>query len=187
MNCGESIAMKNILSIAAAGVALVIGISLAGAAEIPTRTETTAAAKSTKQVIGDWVLSCAPAANGHNACVMSQTLASQKLKKTISVLSIGRDRAGKLTGSLRMPIGVSLPAGVVVGIANKDPFTIPYTACHRIGCFAPFDVTEPLLGQIRKSTKITVVAQSVSKQALNLNFSTRGFSDAYAAYVAESK
>ena len=86
-----------------------------------------------------------------------------------------------------MPIGVSLPAGVVVGIANKDRFTIPYTACHRIGCFAPFDVTEPLLGQIRKSTKITVVAQSVSKQALNLNFSTRGFSDAYAAYVAESK
>ena len=39
-------------------------------------------------------------------------------------------------------------------------------------------MTEPLLGQIRKSTKITVVAQSVSKQALNLNFSTRGFSDA---------
>ena len=134
--------MKNFLSIAAAGVALVIGISLAGAAEIPTRTETTAAAKSTKQVIGDWVLTCTPAANGHNACVMSQTLASQKLKKTISVLSIGRDRAGKLTGSLRMPIGVSLPAGVVVGIANKDRFTIPYTACHRIGCFAPFDVTE---------------------------------------------
>ena len=127
------------------------------------------------------------AANGHNACVMSQTLASQKLKKTISVLSIGRDRTGKLTGSLRMPIGVSLPAGVVVGVENRDPFNVPYTACHRVGCFAPFNVTEPLLGQMQKATKITVVAQSVSKQALNLNFSTRGFSDAYAAYVTKSK
>ena len=143
--------MKNVFSIAAAGGALVIGLSLAGAAEIPTRAETTAAAKPTKQVIGDWVVSCAPAANGHNACVMSQTLASQKLKKTISVLSIGRDRAGKLTGSLRMPIGVSLPAGVVVGIANKDPFTVPYTACHRIGCFAPFDVTGAVAGSDAES------------------------------------
>jgi invasion protein IalB len=183
----EIIAMKNVLSIAVAASAAVFGISLAGAAETPTRAETTAATKPTKQVIGDWVVSCAPAANGHNACVMSQTLASQKLKKTVGVLSIGRDRAGKLTGSLRMPIGVSLAAGVVVGIAGKDPFNVPYTACHRIGCFAPFDVTAPLLGEMRKATKITVVAQSVSKQALNLNFSTRGFSDAYAAYVTESK
>ena len=77
----EIIAMKNFLSIASAGVALVIGISLAGAAEIPARTETTAAAKPTKQVIGDWVLSCALAANGHNACVMSQTLAESKTEK----------------------------------------------------------------------------------------------------------
>jgi len=182
----EIIAMKNVFTIASAGGALVIGLSLSGAAA-ETRAETTAAAKPTKQVIGDWVVSCAPAANGHNACVMSQTLASQKLKKTISVLSIGRDRTGKLTGSLRMPIGVSLPAGVVVGVENRDPFNVPYTACHRVGCFAPFNVTEPLLGQMQKATKITVVAQSVSKQALNLNFSTRGFSDAYAAYVTKSK
>ena len=86
-----------------------------------------------------------------------------------------------------MPIGVSLPAGVVVGIENMDPFNVRYTACHRIGCFAPFDVTEPLLSRMQKATKITVVAQSVSKQALNLNFSTRGFSDAYTAYVSKSK
>lgn len=178
--------MKNVFTIASTGGALVIGLSLSGAAA-ETRAETAAAAKPTKQVIGDWVVSCAPAANGHNACVMSQTLASQKLKKTISVLSIGRDRTGKLTGSLRMPIGVSLPAGVVVGVENRDPFNVPYTACHRVGCFAPFNVTERLLGQMQKATKITVVAQSVSKQALNLNFSMRGFSDAYAAYVTKSK
>lgn len=75
----------------------------------------------------------------------------------------------------------------MVGVENRDPFNVPYTACHRVGCFAPFNVTERLLGQMQKATKITVVAQSVSKQALNLNFSMRGFSDAYAAYVTKSK
>ncbi|CCB66507.1 protein of unknown function [Hyphomicrobium sp. MC1] len=64
---------------------------------------------------------------------------------------------------------------------------MPYTACHRGGCFAPFDLTEPMLSQIRKSSKISVVAQSVSKRALNLNFSTRGFPGAYQIYLKESK
>ena len=101
------------------------------------RAETAAAAKPTKQVIGDWVVSCAPAANGHNACVMSQTLASQKLKKTISVLSIGRDRTGKLTGSLRMPIGVRFRPALwsVSKTETHSTFPIPpaivWGALHR--------------------------------------------------------
>jgi invasion protein IalB len=118
---------------------------------------------------------------------MSQTLSSEKLNKTISVLTIGRDGGGKLKGSLRLPVGVSLPPGVVVGIENQNAFAVPYTACHRVGCFAPFDLTEPMLSQIQKSSKISVVAQSVSKQALNLKFSTRGFPDAYQIYLEESK
>ena len=57
--------MKNVFTIASAGGALVIGLSLSGAAaESPACAETTAAAKPTKQVIGDWVVSCALTANG---------------------------------------------------------------------------------------------------------------------------
>jgi invasion protein IalB len=71
-NLWEIIALKNVFTIASAGGALVIGLSLSGAAaESPARTETTAAAKPTKQVIGDWVVSCALTANGHTTCVMS--------------------------------------------------------------------------------------------------------------------
>ncbi len=175
--------MKKIILLSAAGATLLFGFGAAGAAEVPTQ----AALQPTRQVIGDWVVECTPPEKGHKSCVMSQTLSSEKLKKTVSVLTIGRDQAGKLKGSLRLPVGVSLPAGVVVGIENQNAFTVSYTACHRIGCFAPFDLTEPMLGQIRKSSKISAVAQSVSKQALNLNFSTRGFPSAYETYLKESK
>jgi invasion protein IalB len=118
---------------------------------------------------------------------LSQTLSSEKLKKPIAVFSIGNDHTGKLKGSVRMPVGVALPAGVVVGIEKQNPFTVPYAACHRIGCFAAFDLTEPLLGQMRRATKITVVAQSISQQALSLNFSMSGFPSAYEAYLKGSK
>jgi invasion protein IalB len=178
--------MKKFLLLSVAGAALLLGFGSAGAAEVPVSTGA-ASAQPTRQVIGDWVVACEPPSKGHKSCVMSQTLSSEKLKKTVSVLTIGKDQTGKLKGSLRVPVGVSLPAGVVVGIESQNAFTIPYTACHRIGCFAPFDLTEPMLGQMRKASKISAVAQSVSKQALNLNFSTRGFPSAYETYLKESK
>jgi invasion protein IalB len=178
--------MKKFILLSAAATALLISFGVAGAAEVPAAADA-ANAKPTRQVIGDWVVACMPPAKGHKSCVMSQTLSSEKLKKTVSVLTIGKDQGGKLKGSLRLPVGVSLPAGVVVGIENQNAFTVPFTACHRIGCFAPFDLTEPMLGQLRKASKISAVAQSVSKQALNLNFSTKGFPSAYETYLKESK
>jgi invasion protein IalB len=124
---------------------------------------------------------------GRKTCVMSQTLVSEKLKATVSVLTIGKDQTGKLKGSLRLPVGVSLAEGVVVGLEDQTVFTVPYSTCHRSGCFAPFEVSEPMLGQIRKTSKITAVAQRPAQQALNLTFSTRGFPDAYETYLKESK
>ena len=144
-------------------------------------------AAASRQVIGDWVVTCARSSTGNKSCTMTQTLASEKLGKTVSVFTIGRDRGGKLKASIRVPVGVSLPDGVVVGIEGSDRFKITYSACHRIGCFAPFDLTEPLLGKIGKATKISAVARSVSQQPLALNFSARGFPAAYERYVKESR
>jgi invasion protein IalB len=186
--------MRQFLTLAATGAALTIGLGLSGGASMaggaapPTRVASKAADGGlTRKVIGDWVVSCAPAAQGHKSCFMSQTLSSEKLQKPISIFTIGRDREGHLKGSLRVPVGVSLPDGVAVGVENADAFNVPYSACHRVGCFAPFDLTDELVDQMKKAGKITAVAQTVSKQALNLNFSTNGFPSAYETYLKETK
>lgn len=178
--------MKKFVSPFAAWAALIAVLGNANAAEVPPAAEA-ANAPATSQIIGDWLLACAPPVKGHKSCVMSQTLVSDKLKKPVGVLTIGRDQAGKLKGSFRLPVGVSLPAGVVVGLEKENSFAVSYTACHRTGCFASFDLTESLLEQIRKAPKISAVVQNTSKQALNFTFSTRGFPDAYAGYLKESK
>ncbi|MBS0237904.1 MAG: invasion associated locus B family protein [Proteobacteria bacterium] len=168
-----------------AGVAVA---ALAGAAraEAPASVEA-ANAQPAAQTIGDWLVACEAEVKGHKSCALSQTLVSGKLKKTVGVLTIDKDAAGKLKGSLRLPVGVSLSAGVVVDIEGKAALTVPYAACHRSGCFAQFDLTEPLLGHMRKASKISAVVQDTSNKPLSLTFSTRGFPDAYAAYVKESK
>jgi invasion protein IalB len=158
----------------------------AGAGEVPMPAEKSDA-KLARQAVGDWVVLCAPQSGGHKSCMLSQTLASEKLGKTVGVLTIGRDRSGKLKGSFRLPVGVALAAGVVVGFEDKSPFNVPYSACHRIGCFAPFEITEPMLDRMRKATKISAVAQSMSQQAIKFDFSSRGFPAAYDAYVMESR
>lgn len=182
--------MNKLLFIAVTGAVFTIGLSFLSGAEAPSRADPTppkTAEKATRQVFGDWVVACTPSVQGHTSCMMSQTLASEKLKKTVSVFVIGKDSGGKLKGSLQMPVGVSLPAGVMVGIDNSDPFSVPYSACHRIGCFAPFDLTEPLLGKMQKASKITAVIHSVSNQPLSLDFSGRGFPAAYEAYLKQSR
>ncbi len=178
--------MKTFSMLAIVGAFFSLCGAVANAAETPALSKTSGATPS-RQVIGDWVIACTPLAKGHKSCNMTQTLASEKLGKTVSVFMIGRDKAGKLKGSIRLPVGVAIPSGVVVGIDSKSPFTVPYSACHKFGCFAPFDLTEPMLGQMRKATKISAVAQSVSTRALNLNFSTRGFPAAYETYLKESR
>ncbi len=178
--------MKKCVLLCVAGAALISSLGTAVAAEASARADP-ASPRPTRQVIGDLVVACAPPAQGHKSCVMSQTLSSEKLRKTVSVLTIGKDETGKLKGSLRLPVGVSLPPGVVVGIENQKAFVVPYSACHRVGCFAPFDLTEPMVAQLRKASKISAVVQSLSQQALNLDFSTRGFPSAYETYLKERR
>ncbi len=168
-----------------AGVA-VVAFAGGAHAEAPASVKT-ANAQPAVQAIGDWLVACEAEVKGHKSCALSQTLVSGKLNRTVSVLTIDKDAAGKLKGSLRLPVGVSLPAGVVVDIEGKAALTVPYAACHRSGCFARFDLAEPLLSQIRKASKISAVVQDTSNKPLSLTFSTRGFPDAYAAYVKESK
>ena len=168
-------------------IALLAGLASAAHAEVAASIDT-AKAQPTNEVIGDWRVTCGPPAKGRRTCALSQTLVSAKLKKPVGVLTIRRDDAGKLKGSLRLPVGVALQAGVVLGLENQAaPLTLPYATCHHTGCFAPFDVREPMLGQMGKASKITAVVQNTFKEPLNLTFSTRGFPAAYAAYVKASQ
>lgn len=178
--------MNRSIALRAAVVAAVLGVGIADIQAVA-RASPASPIKSTRQVIGDWVVACVPTTAGHKSCVMSQALASKKLQQRVSVFSIGTDQTGKLKGSFRVPVGVALKEGVVVDVENRDPFTVPYAACHRVGCFAPFDLNAPLLGKLKAATKITVVVHSVSQQALQFNFSARGFANAYEVYVAQSK
>jgi len=178
--------MRHVFVRFGAVVAFVLTSYVATKAEAPVQAAKPSA-ETTREVVGDWVVACSPPKTGHKTCVMTQTLASKKLKKPVSVLLIGKDRTGKLKGSLRMPVGVSLQEGVVIRIEHQDPFTVPFAACHRIGCFAPFDLNEPLVVKLKTATNITVVAHSVSQQALRFSFSTRGFSNAYETYLAQAK
>jgi invasion protein IalB len=177
--------MRNVFLRFGAAATFVLTSCVATKAEAPVQAAKPSAETTTREVIGDWVVACSKA--GRKTCVMSQTLASKKMKQPVSVLLIGKDRTGKLKGSLRMPVGVSLQEGVVIRIEHQDPFTVPFAACHRIGCFAPFDLNEPLVGKLKTASNITVVAHSVSQQALRFNFSTRGFSNAYETYLAQAK
>lgn len=150
------------------------------------KAEALASTSQSTKTVGDWVVKCSQIAEGRKTCVMSQTLSNAKSRRPISVWSIGRNPAGKLTGTIRMPTGVSLRAGVVVGTENSKTFNVGYSTCVRFGCFAPFELTTPLMDRFRKTSRVTAVAQ-IGNRPLSLSFSLRGFPKAYETFLQETK
>lgn len=179
--------MRCILVRASSAAVIVAAFPFICHAEAQMQVVKAGAEHATRQIVDDWVVACVPSDGKRKSCVMSQTLASKKLNQPVGMLLFGKDRNGKLKGSVRIPVGVSLASGAVVRIARQAPFTVPFTACHRIGCFAAFDMTESLIRQFKTAGNITVEVQSVSQKPLSFNFSPRGLPGAYESYLAQSK
>ena len=175
--------MKRTIGIAAASAALTLGFAAASGAETIKGADALPRLKESRLTVGDWVVACDERVQGKKSCLMTQTLSSARSGKTLSVLSIGKDRTGKLTGSFRFPVGISLTDGVVVDIENKSSFNVAYSTCLRVGCIAAFQLTDDLIGQTKSAKKITATIQNGPQGALSLEFSLRGFPEAYQAYL----
>lgn len=177
---------RRLFRLAAASVVLWAGFGSASSAEKTKGADALSVIKESRMTVGDWVVACDERVEGKKSCLMTQTLSSARSGKTLSTLSIGKDRTGKLTGSFRFPVGMRLADGVVVDVEDKA-FNVAYSTCLRVGCIAPFEFTEALLGQTQKAKKMTATVQNGAQGPLALEFSLRGFSEAYKAYreVAE--
>lgn len=172
---------RRFFGLAAASVLLWAGFGSASSAEKLKGTDSLSVNKESRMTVGDWIVVCDERAEGKKSCLMSQTLSSARSGKTLSTLTIGKDRKGKLTGSFRFPVGMSLADGVVVDVEDKA-FNVAYSTCLKVGCIAPFEFTEALLGQTQKAKKMTATVQNGTQGPLALEFSLRGFSEAYQAY-----
>ena len=133
----------------------------------------------------DWTLRCGTPQNAPagtpRSCEMVQELSRQAGGQQQRVLAIFVARAEDSGGQITMitPLGLALPAGVVLSVGDRVSVEIAYATCRPIGCISGSRLDGELLSAFIAGTAATVRVRTLDGQDVALDFSLNGFTAAW--------
>ncbi|NNC98954.1 MAG: invasion associated locus B family protein [Gammaproteobacteria bacterium] len=127
---------------------------------------------------GDWQVICETRRGSEKSCVMRQNYLSATSGERLLEVNIAKTEDGTLM-TMILPLGIYIPAGVVLQIDDFEPVRFQISFCTESGCFINEILEHGLLELMRKkiSAKLTVeINQGVP---VHPPLSISGFLDAY--------
>jgi invasion protein IalB len=133
----------------------------------------------TRSTYKDWQSLCV-IKEETTTCEISQTLQVEKDGQSSIALRITLSkRADKTLMEIALPLGLDLPAGVVLQVDDSNEISVPFTTCVAQGCAALVTAEEEFLIELRKGNTLKVAFRPFAQtQGVILNASLRGFSSA---------
>ena len=96
-------------------------------------------------------------------------------------VSVGLAADKKAFMTVRVPLGVYLPAGASVQIGQDEAKTLPFKGCDRGGCVAEYAISEAEIAAMTKGSAVTISAQNQNQRpAFTVAIPVTGFAAAYA-------
>jgi invasion protein IalB len=175
---------------AAAAVALVSFVTQPSIVAAQTETPVAAGnnAFSVNETHGDWIVLCSKA-EAKQICLMTQQQRKNDTKQLVIAAEISTDQNDQIRGTIILPFGLQLAAGVTVQVddgvvSNPSPFA----TCLPTGCIVQVLLDAPTLQTLRGGSNVKLVAKAHdSGQNVLLGLSLKGFSTALDRLVALSK
>lgn len=156
----------------AAAALLAAGLALPAAGDPPIVPPATPAPRD----FADWQLDCS------RACRIVSTLRStQPGAPELVRLSVAPDPSGGWGLTIRTPLPLSLPDGLVLTPDQTDPRNLAWFTCTATGCEARIPLDADLLAALRRQRRATVELTLVDGGKVRLPLSLRGFSAAFGA------
>ncbi|MCA3260961.1 MAG: invasion associated locus B family protein [Telmatospirillum sp.] len=138
-----------------------------------------------EQAFQDWRYRCLrTAANQPEQCVAFIEIllpdTNQRLANFAVVVVPGQPTP---VGTLTLPLGLFLPAGIQIAIDGQNPLAAPLTTCVAEGCQVSLNLDAGILPRMQagKQANITFVDNSGERRAITINLSLAGFAQALAA------
>jgi len=94
-----------------------------------------------------------------------------------SVRTVSGDEKSRFMVSV--PLGMVIPAGVLVKVDDEKPFTIKYSFCHQVGCVAEINMEPALFASLKKGKKLHVKVLAISGKPVVFQVSLTGFNQAH--------
>ena len=147
--------------------------TLAGAADVPIIA-----------IYQDWRVACPPSSAKDASCEMQVDIPDPKTHASVvarlSVIRIKGDN--KLI--VRVPFNLFLEPGLALFIGKDKPtqFRAQYETCDGAGCIATAPFDDALGAMLATSVPSNLVVMGLDGKEVGIPFSTKGYSDAAAAY-----
>lgn len=132
-------------------------------------------ATAISETYGDWTLNCGTD-KGTKFCTLSQAQVNKEGQRAFAVeLRTAKD--GSSEGTILMPFGLKLDAGVVLRLDDKDIGQgLRFSTCLAQGCLLPVSFPSAGIEAIRQAKTFTVGALNVSNnQLVTFSISLNGF------------
>jgi invasion protein IalB len=161
-------------------------VELAQAQTAP-QTSLPGGATSLQETFQDWQVNCAVQANGKR-CTLSQQQFGQNRQRLLAIELAPGDGAN-VTGTLVLPFGLLLEAGVTTQIDDKPTGKpLRFRTCLPAGCVVPLQFDGAAASALRAGTALKFIATpSESNEALTFSISLKGLPAALSRTAALMK
>lgn len=130
------------------------------------------------KVFGDWILHCAKASSGEQACALHQKIMSADTKLPVAAAALARNKQShELRLAVILPLGLDIPAGVSA-MAGSTPISLTIQTCVRRGCVASTGVDDKLLETLHGAGAFTATFRMRSiAEPVTVPFSLKGLDE----------
>lgn len=135
-------------------------------------------ASSIQETYQDWQVRCV-SGEENASCVLTQRQVSQDTGQLLLALEFRTTEANGLAGTIAMPFGLRLGAGVTMQIDEGEPAgPLGFSTCLPGGCFVPLTTDEGVTSLLREGETLTLTAQLLDGRSILFNVSLNGFAAA---------
>ena len=128
---------------------------------------------------GDWTVNCA-ATKEKKSCTISQAQINKSTGQRVFAIELRASKDAPSAGTILMPFGLNLGAGVVVKVDGEEQ-KLPFSTCLAQGCIVTVALPTTAINAIRNAKMFSVRATSINDgQVISFNISLNGFGAALA-------
>jgi len=125
----------------------------------------------------DWVVNCVTI-NESKFCTASQALTNKGTGQRVFAIELRRSKDGSTEGTILMPLGLKLDAGVVIKVDNEEQ-KLHFSTCLTQGCLVAVTLPTSATDAIQKAKTFTVSAQTLNdNRVITFDVSLNGFAAA---------
>jgi invasion protein IalB len=113
-------------------------------------------------------------------CFMEQTAVLTKTGQLVASMTIRLPASSKQPVMMvQLPVGLYLPAGIVIKIDDGAPMRLVVQTCDLKGCYAGEQISAELLTAMKSGKQLAIVFQDLAKKDITVPLTLARFAEAY--------